>query len=235
MKRFSPIILSVLLLATLPGLGDDARQVKAVDFFPMIPEMEWHYSIVHTANKRTRSFPLRVKVESDKREYKGQQARSFKTRLTSGRRRKEVLQREFFCLSKKGEILCFRRDNGPVEVPLVPAQIILKATLFVGQKWVWKGAYKGRAASCRFEVRRFEKLTLAKNNYDCVVIGQITETMSPKSHQDRTLWFARGVGLVKEEAKEKLKTGDVKLVGQLTNYSRPGKPEKKKPETGKKK
>jgi hypothetical protein len=220
MKR--TVLLSIVFsLLLLNSDADESRTVKAVDFFPLVPNMMWQFDIEKTRGKRTFNWPFRIKVEDSTHNYKGQKAYSFKTRLTSGKRRKEVLQREYYYVAKTGDILCYRRDNGPIQVPLSPPQTVLKSSLTVGLKWTWKGTYKGRAASSSTEVKRFEKLTLEKKVYDCVVIHSVTTTVKPETTQLRTLWFAKGVGLVKEKAIEKWGKSSDELLGQMKSYSRP--------------
>lgn len=223
MKRISlSLFLSSLVLAIASqSAADDARTVKASDFFPLIPDMEWHYDITHVYGKTEKKLPFRVKVESDDHKFQGRLARSLKTRLVSGRKRKEVLQREYYCFAKNGDLQCYKRENGPVDVPLDPPQTILKASMKKGMKWAWEGTYKGRKAKSTWEVKGFTKLTLEKVSYDCIVISQYTEADKSKSVQNRTLWFAKGIGLVKENAVDKTSNGDLKLMGVLKSYSRP--------------
>ena len=223
MKRLSLLIsFSLILFAfSAPGRADDARTVKAADFFPLIPDMEWHYDVTHSQGKQERKVPFRVKVEEGDYKYKGLSARSFKTRLASGRKRKEVLQREYYCFTKTGDLICYKRENGPVEVPLDPPQTILKASLKKGTTWTWKGTYKGRKANSTWKVVGFKKLILEKKNYDCIVVHQLTKREKSDVDQERTLWFAKGIGLVKEVALESGPNYKSKLTGVLKSYSRP--------------
>lgn len=223
MKRLSRQLFFCTLVLALasPSAADDSRTVKASDFFPLVPDMEWHYQITHTYGKNVRKMPFRVKVETDDHKFQGRPARSLKTRLASGRKRKEVLQREYYCFAKNGDLQCYMRENGPVEVPLDPPQTILKANMAKGDTWTWDGTYKGRKGKSTWEVKGFEKLTLEKVAYDCIVIQQKTESVKIKSVHTRTLWFAKGIGLVKEDAVDNGPNGVVKLAGVMKSYSRP--------------
>ncbi|MDF1660516.1 MAG: hypothetical protein P1V97_02005 [Planctomycetota bacterium] len=223
MKRSTlSLLFCSLVLALAPqSAADDSRTVKASDFFPLIPDMEWHYDITHVRGKMEKKMPFRVKVETDDHKFQGRLARSFKTRLASGRKRKEVLQREYYCYAKNGDLQCYMRENGPVEVPLDPPQTILKGTMTKGSKWSWEGTFKGRKAKSSWEVKGFAKLSLEKVIYDCIVISQTTKANASKSVQTRTLWFAKGIGLVKEYAADTSPVGKVELTGVLKSYSRP--------------
>ena len=223
MKRSSLTLLfcSMILALATQSVADDARTVKASDFFPLVPDMEWPYDISHVRGKVEKKMPFRVKVEGDDHKFQGRQARSFKTRLASGRKRREILQREFYCYAKNGDLQCYMRENGPVDVPLDPPQTILKASMTKGTKWSWEGTYKGRKAKSSWEVKGFAKLTLEKVTYDCIVISQFTKSASSKSEQIRTLWFAKGIGLVKEYAVDKSPSGKIVLTGVLKSFSRP--------------
>lgn len=204
--RWLGVAFGVILCGFIASQVVEAKGTKealAKEFFPLLDGAEWHYQVERKVGKITSSFAYRVKCEKEGKLF------VLKTRLATGRRRKEILQREYLELSKTGDVLCGVRENGPIRVPLKPAQVLLKGQMKEGQSWSWTGTYKGRKASSQYKVLGFETITVGTTKFRCLKLSLKTQTVKPASKQLRTFWYAPKVGLVREQSKE---TGSVEVI-----------------------
>lgn len=191
---------------------------KAEDYFPLKPGTVWQYDIKMIGGPVVHAFGFKVICRADGKD-EGRPCFALDTHLATGRRRKELLQRESYKVAKDGSRLCTERTNGPLTVPLKPAQTLLPGRFKVGQEWSWKGTYKGRKGQSKSRVERFETLTIEKTDYDCAVLTVETRSEDGATSQHRTLWLARGIGLVKEVSKDKRKGVEARLEGLLHRHT----------------
>jgi hypothetical protein len=156
-------------------------------------------------------------------DYDGRPSWVVLTRLGTGRRRDEVLQREFYSFSAGGDLICYRRDNGPVAVPLDPPQVLLKSGMRVGDSWDWRGRFAGRPAFARFEVLAAETIEYGGEDKKqktlalCVGSEIRIDDAAKTNTQSRKLWFAEGIGLVKELSKDRSGASEIEIEALLVH------------------
>lgn len=218
----------ILLCLTLIGLiaavstqstADDAMTFAAKKYFPLVNKTRWEYDIKRKSGDITYGIAYRVHCEPGAA-FNGRPVSVLVTRLTHGRRRKEVLQREYYHLNEAGDLLCHRRDNGPVTVRFNPPLVILKAKMKVGDTWTWKGTFGTRSASIQSGVLAPEVVTWNKKQISCFKIKTTIrpEQSAQESFQVRTLWLAAEIGLMRESALDVSGKTKVELLGQLHNF-----------------
>lgn len=212
----------VTVAASAAVSGQEAA-LSASDYFPVREGLMWRYKIEIRTQRGT---PYHAEYEVNCRKISPLAGYSECFRLETsliGRKSAEILQSELIAWDAKRGVLCLERRNGPTIVPLKPAQVLLPESFKVGDRWSWKGTYKGRRAEMSFSIEKSEELVVGEKHYDCVVIATTTAIPARQSVLKRRSWYGRGVGLVREESVETRRRVETKVTGLLASFTNPRK------------
>lgn len=211
--------LALLAPASLEGQAKPAAHGHIA--FPLIPGSNWHYEVQFDSGGGPTPLQYRVSCRRDRRwGMDEKRAYTLETTRASGRRRREVLQVEYYEVQDDGAVVCTQRDNGPIAVAIKPPQVLLPGgPLKVGQAWEWKGRYAGRPAESSSKILRREKVKILGEERACWVVE--VKTTSMNSNLRRVLWLADGLGLARESTISLDPKAQLKLEGACSQYYRP--------------
>jgi hypothetical protein len=211
-----------------PGVAKTPRpRLDAPAHFPLTAGASWWYDVIYDSLGRSFEFGYRVRSRSGD-DYKGRPSVRLDTSLATGKRRKEVLQREHYSLSPSGDVLCLALDNGSIHVPFAPPQVLLKNGALAGEAWTWEGTFKGRQARSTTRFVGPRSLSLKGRRFDCIVIEIEARDAARTTALRRRLWFARGAGLVQELCDDLREGAPGRLEGRLSRWDPPGPTEPRK-------
>jgi hypothetical protein len=175
--------------ATLAIVANAATSVTAAPaglaaYFPLTPGIVWFYRSSVGAEVTRRVGHAETVA--------GQACRYIET-LVNG----SVSQAECYRVTADG-VYVVRRASPQGSVLLVPPQRLLAAPVAVGQKWEWAGTVGGRSLAFAYQWARRESTVTPAGTFNAMQLYFIGQP-GPSAEIQSWRWFARGVGLVKED------------------------------------
>jgi hypothetical protein len=134
-----------------------------------------------------------------------------------GRVQQVLIQKEWYRKDEAGNVLCARRMVGQETVPIDPPQLILPADPAARKTWTWSGVIGNETSRLDAAVEGEETIKVPAGEFKVLRV-RVKSTVAGKSgHAVR--WYARGVGLVKEEVEIAQKEGEpVRSHSELKSY-----------------
>lgn len=181
----APQTISKTTVATVDPLG----------YFPSQVGNLWVYQIKRTIADKSEDMLMELKITGFE-EVNGVTTFVLESFLQS-----KPLQKEYYGKTDKA-LFCQRRvivrDDGDIILDLNPAEKMLEFPLQAGQKWTWSGKADVLAGDFVFTVVGEEKITVSAGTFDTYKL-KIDGKMADGSTAVSFRWFARDVGMVKEE------------------------------------
>lgn len=209
MKKFA-IILSTLLLCCLIFCSCSKSGGAQADFLPLKVGNSWVYEAVAEGAKTPIKMELKV---TGTEKIDGQDCFIMET-FAGGS--KTSIQKEFYLKSPEG-YLVVKRSYPQNDVKLSPPELMVKMSLQEGMKWSWKGKVMNIDASFDFNVEKKEMVKIQDKDvesYKVAALGKMGTGEEVKT--DR--WYAKDLGMVKEESLIKKGKNQLKVTAILKSY-----------------
>lgn len=186
MKTIKIILLLILLMA----LNNNRLCAQINDYFPLKEGNFWIY-ILSTG----------AMIRNEVIEKENIDGKELLVLATSAVGSNKIQQKEYYSI-EDDSLMLYGRVYDNLRAFYQPCQKILDPSLKAGTSWLWQGKIEGQAASVNFQVEEPENITIKKNNFMCYKVTSKIKEQSPAGVTVTiTRWYAKGVGLVKEEDK----------------------------------
>jgi hypothetical protein len=153
-------------------------------YFPLVPGTQWVY--------RSGSGEQVVRRVGALTKAAGQECRMIET-VADG----AVAQAECFRVTAAG-VYVMLRSSPAGSAALTPPQPLLSAPVAVGRRWQWTGVIGDRTLTFDYQWARRETVVTPGGTFDTMQLYVAGEPVVGAQLQSWR-WFARGVGLVKED------------------------------------
>lgn len=172
--------LAVLVLATASAAaaGPDA-------YFPMTTGASWTY--------RTADGPMMVMRVGAESNVGGQRCRLLETVIDGA-----VTKAECYAAAADG-VYVYQRRYPAGAVVLEPPQRVMAAPVRVGLRWEWHGRFGDQAVVLQYTWARRESVVVPAGTFDGMQL-YFAGALGPGTQIQSWRWFARGVGMVKEDS-----------------------------------
>ncbi len=186
------LALAFLLALVLSGC---VQQEEEKDFLALskLDSREFNYSFVLNSSEGKQSEEMILKMERvGEKEFGGQSCSSFVFEFGGNTDHEEC----FF--EEDGELFLAGMEFDGEQVILAPPQPLLKKPFEAGKTWKWSGLEGDKESQAEFEIEGIEIVKIGGTEVEAVVVRSITNR-SDGPRIDSTKWFAKGLGLAKEE------------------------------------